>query len=210
MAYDLARQRVVLHGGLEYFTGPHNWPTYFTDTWEWDGTRWTPQSPSSQPPMIVVAQPMTYDSTRGRMILSCAGDLETWAYAPTDLTASAHSVSVATGGSVVLSIDAGAAHAGKVYWILGCAEGQGPRGIPSLPVNLLLNPDPYFWFTARFPNPLIRGALGILDGAGRAAATIEVPPLPPGLVGSRFYHAHVVFTTRIDYASTPVPLTLVK
>jgi hypothetical protein len=60
------------------------------------------------------------------------------------------------------------------------------------------------------PNPLIRDALGILDGSGQATATIQVPPLPPGFVGSRFYHAYVVFTTHIDYASTPVPLTLVK
>jgi hypothetical protein len=56
---------------------------------------------------------------------------------------------------------------------------------------------------------VIASSLGILDASGKATATIHVPPLPPALIGWRFYHAYVVFQSSIDYASTPVPLTLV-
>jgi hypothetical protein len=134
----------------------------------------------------------------------------TWEYAPGDLKASSHAVSVATGGNVALSIDAGVAHAVKNYLVLGCLDGAGPRGLRAGGVTLLLGPDAWFWFTLYFPNTVIANSLGVLDPAGRATATVKVPPLPAALVGTRFYHAYVVFASRIDYASTPVPLTLVK
>jgi len=157
---------------------------------------------------------MACDAAHGWMILYGGNDgttslNDTWAYAPTDLTASTHLVSVATGRNVKLSIDAGNAQAQKSYCVLGCMGGTGPRGIPSLKVSLLLNPDAYFWFTAQYPNPLIRNSLGRLDASGKATATIHVPPLSTALIGSRFYHAYVAFKSSIDYASTPVPLTLV-
>src|SRR5918998_1290718 len=38
LAYDDSRQRVVLFGGLEFGPGV---TTFFSDTWEWDGTEWT-------------------------------------------------------------------------------------------------------------------------------------------------------------------------
>jgi hypothetical protein len=182
----------------------------FQDTWEWDGAGWALIKLSSSPPATTSFQPAVYDAARGATVLCYANDYETWAYAPHDLTASTHLVSVATGGRVRLSIDAGKLHAGKHYWVLGCAEGSGPRGIPSLKVRLLLYPDPYFWFTARVPNPMILNSLGTLDASGRAAATIFVPPLPSSLIGWRFYHAYVAFQANVDYASTAVPLTLVK
>ena len=37
MAYDSARGVTVLYGG-------YNGSTYMTDTWEWNGTVWTPSS----------------------------------------------------------------------------------------------------------------------------------------------------------------------
>ncbi|MHB8878486.1 MAG: hypothetical protein ACYC8T_32720, partial [Myxococcaceae bacterium] len=39
LAYDAARQRVVLFGGLD--------SAYLTDTWEWDGTTWVRRTPDT-------------------------------------------------------------------------------------------------------------------------------------------------------------------
>jgi hypothetical protein len=206
MAYDAARQRVVLFGGFAWS---------LSDTWEWDGNDWTQRSPSASPPARH-EHGMAHDAVKGATVLFGGMDAaqtpmnDTWEYAPTDLIASSHRASVATGGSIRFSLDAGTALAGKVYWLLGCVDNAGPRGIGAGNVTLLLNPDPYFWFTAAYPNPLIAGSLGQLDSAGKAAATLLVPKgLPPTLVGTRFFHAYVAFHSRIHYASTPVPLTLV-
>jgi hypothetical protein len=39
LAYDKARDRVVLFGGRK------GWPDDLADTWEWDGSRWRRVSP---------------------------------------------------------------------------------------------------------------------------------------------------------------------
>ena len=50
-----------------------------------------------------------------------------------------------------------------------------------------------------------------LDASGKATATVRVPPgSRKSLIGTRYYHAYVVWGSSIDYASTPVPLTLVQ
>jgi hypothetical protein len=152
---------------------------------------------------------MAYDGARGLMIVLDSYNGQSWAYVAYDLTMSANLVSVGKGGNVEFEIDAGASHAGKGYFVLGCMDSPAPRGILLGGVTLLLNPDPYFWLTALHPNTLIANSLGLLDDAGRATATSHVPPLPSALIGWLFYHAYVVFQSRIDYASTPVPLTLV-
>jgi len=213
MAYDAARERVVLFGvrAGNVFPVP-------SDTWEWDGTTWTRRKPVTNPPGRLGCA-LVYDSTRGVMAMFGGYDVlffadrsqpNTWEYAPGDLAASTHTVSVATGGNVALSIDAGADHAGKNHIVLGCLDGAGPRGLRAGGVTLLLGPDAYFWLTLSFPNTVIANSLGVLDHAGQATATVKVPPLPSALVGARFYHAYVVFASRIDHASTPVPLTLVQ
>jgi len=155
---------------------------------------------------------MAFDAVRGAMVIFGGRTVplsDTWEYAPIDLTALTYVVSVATGGNAALTINAGTNHAGRFYLVSGCMDGGGPRGIPSLPVSLLLNPDPYFWFNLVFPNTLIQNSLGKLDASGKATATVQVPKLPSSLIGFRFYHAYVVFQSSIDYASTPVPLTLI-
>jgi hypothetical protein len=76
MAYDEARQEVILHGGY-YFTNKN-------DTWRWNGTTWT-QVSSSGPARYVFG--MTYDSHRQRIVLhggtTCCGEVEhgqTWTW----------------------------------------------------------------------------------------------------------------------------------
>jgi hypothetical protein len=154
--------------------------------------------------------PVVYDAARGAMVLCHAGSHEIWAYAPRDLTLSPSLVSVRTGGHVTLSLDAGASDAGKGYWLAGCMDAPAPKGLRLGNVTLQLHPDPYFWLTARYPNPVIVNSVGVLDAAGKATATLRVPRLPTGFIGMRFLHAYVVFRSRIERASPPVPLTLVK
>jgi hypothetical protein len=82
MAYDSARSRVVVFGGVVR-SGAQ---TYIAnDTWEWNGTSWTEQATSGgavRPPARR-EHAMAYDSQRGRIVLfggeGEAGDLDdTW------------------------------------------------------------------------------------------------------------------------------------
>jgi galactose oxidase-like protein len=62
MAYDEARQQVVLFGG-----SPGS-PTGFADTWVWDGTNWTQKFPATSPPARA-GSPLAYDTVRGQTVL---------------------------------------------------------------------------------------------------------------------------------------------
>lgn len=59
MAYDSARERLVLFGGINGLQ-PEG------DTWEWNGATWVNVSPS---PPHLTAHAMAYDSDRGRVVL---------------------------------------------------------------------------------------------------------------------------------------------
>src|SRR5688500_2216562 len=62
VAYDAARRRTVLFGGA----GSNG--IALSDTWEWDGTRWTRSFPAQSPPPRSGCA-MAYDSGRGRVVL---------------------------------------------------------------------------------------------------------------------------------------------
>lgn len=64
LAYDTVRQRVVLFGGYNGTISP---PTYFDDTWEWDGTEWTQIADTGPPPRIYPA--MVFDNSRECVVL---------------------------------------------------------------------------------------------------------------------------------------------
>jgi hypothetical protein len=77
MAYDGAGGDIVLFGG-EGSSG-----TYFNDTWTWDGTTWTQQSPPVSPSARVAN--MTYDAATQTVVLfggnnstTAFGDTWTW------------------------------------------------------------------------------------------------------------------------------------
>lgn len=70
MAFDIARDRMVLFGGI----GPNN--TLLADTWEWDGTAWSSPQPPAAPSGGWVA--LAYDSTRARTVSFGGSGLETW------------------------------------------------------------------------------------------------------------------------------------
>ncbi len=65
MAFDAARGKVVLYGGL--FETWEEGETYFADTWEWDGSSWTEIATSGPGPRAHHA--MAYDSPRSRIVL---------------------------------------------------------------------------------------------------------------------------------------------
>jgi hypothetical protein len=65
MAYDAARGRVVLYGGV--LPGENH--AFFDDTWEWDGQRWTRMTPEGQDPGERAYHAMAYHAQRGRVVL---------------------------------------------------------------------------------------------------------------------------------------------
>ena len=64
LAYDAARQRVVLYGGQ---TGVFPSITVLRDTWEWDGTSWDRRADVGPSPRV--HQAMAYDRARSRVVL---------------------------------------------------------------------------------------------------------------------------------------------
>jgi photosystem II stability/assembly factor-like uncharacterized protein len=61
MAYDSARQRTVLYGGL-------GMPRIYSDTWEYDGKTWTKMKPRTIP-AFAFGHSMAYDSVRRRTVM---------------------------------------------------------------------------------------------------------------------------------------------
>jgi hypothetical protein len=135
-------------------------------------------------------------------------------YADRGLTADTTTARVGSGGSQHFQLDAGAPLAGKAYYLVGSMTGTAP-GVDLGPVTLPLVLDRYTSFTlANANSALFPSSRGQLDGAGRASATVVLPPaLSPALIGRTLFHAYVVFDTpgtgKAKFASNPFPLTLV-
>lgn len=76
MVYDEKNEVVVLFGGNTWSTNP---PTYFGDTWTWDGLQW--QQVADTGPSPRSGQQMIYDADRQKILLFGGGvgccDLET-------------------------------------------------------------------------------------------------------------------------------------
>ena len=67
MAYDAKRKVVVVFGGG--IDGGGGAPDLFNDTWEWNGTTWTPITTATKPPARAVGT-MSFDAARGVMLLA--------------------------------------------------------------------------------------------------------------------------------------------
>jgi hypothetical protein len=126
------------------------------------------------------------------------------------LSSSVTQISLASGGSQPLSLDAGHLHAGENYWLLGSMSGTSP-GIP-LPGGLLLplNPDRYFTRTLERPNlPPLANSKGTLNASGHADAAFTTVPLDVNLAGLTVHHAFVtlgaVAAASTGSSSTPAP-----
>lgn len=112
----------------------------------------------------------------------------------------------ANGIRLEMSVNAGQAAAGSLYWILGSLSGTTP-GLPVDGVTLALNPDAYFFLTLGNPNlaPL-SVSQGLLTG-GQDLGLFEVGPgVLSGLVGSTIDHAFIAIdlvALTVTYASNP-------
>jgi len=125
------------------------------------------------------------------------------------LTANLATLSVQTTGTQLLSLDAGAARAGRIFFLLGTFTGTNP-GLPLPNGNHLpLNPSFYLNYTAANPNTApLSNSLGLLDANGHAASAFHLPHVPAGAAGLVLHHAYVLIQP-IDFVSNPVSLTLV-
>lgn len=88
IAYDSVRHRLVLFGGSSL---PFGTVTYFSDTWEWDGTTWSQRSPVTVPPSRT-GHTMVFDATRQRVVMAAGsngqGELsDAWEWDGVDWTA---------------------------------------------------------------------------------------------------------------------------
>ncbi|MBF0557610.1 MAG: hypothetical protein HQL08_02395 [Nitrospirae bacterium] len=70
MAYDAARKEVVLFGGSQnvYSGSSQNKPTFFNDTWAWDGTQWQQRITTAAPSTRMGAR-IEYNPDLGQIVL---------------------------------------------------------------------------------------------------------------------------------------------
>lgn len=214
ITYDATRQRMILVGGeVPAPLFPRCFASVFQDAWTWNGAGWTQVSsvPSSIWSWTGRSPCFVHDVDRGRTVLLDSSTGMIHHRRATDLVPSTHAVSVATGGVVSLRLRAGPEHGGRAFALLGCVDLGAMRGIPlGGGITLPLSPGPYFSLTASTPAVVFTNGRGVLSKDGKATATIRVPAgLPPTAIGTRFYHAYVVYGSRVLHASAAVPLRLV-
>ena len=127
------------------------------------------------------------------------------------LAAATCALSASAGGQQVLTLDAGAGHAGKPFLLLGTTSGTQP-GTPVDALTLPLNLDAYLLFTLANPNVApLAGSAGALDSAGKAGATFTLPPRSsPALVGLAVHHAYLVLGAGLaaELASNAVSVSI--
>jgi len=121
----------------------------------------------------------------------------------TSLHAGYESVSASEGADVPLVINAGMAEAGRAYIVLASASGTSP-GTPFNGQTLPLNLDRLLRFTmTNSQSPLLSGAVGQLDGTGRAEATMHLSePILSQFIGGRFDFATVLFGNPDSFTDT--------
>jgi FG-GAP repeat len=129
------------------------------------------------------------------------------------LTTDVHAFSSgAKANTQTLSIDVGASHGGRSYWVFGSATGTTP-GVTLGGVKIPLNPDPWTDITIGYANSAVLvNTRGTLSASGTATARIRSGPYAATLVGLVFHHACVVIDGqgKLQLASNPVPLLLAK
>lgn len=130
------------------------------------------------------------------------------------LVADVESVSLAAGGSQVLSLRYGADRAGEFYLVLGSLSGTTPP-LPlvdgtSLPLAIA---DPYFSLLLASPNPsFLTPNFATLDADGKATCTFNLPPgTAPSLAGTILHHAAGVISLigpQLILGGNPIALEL--
>ncbi|QDU65404.1 FG-GAP repeat protein [Engelhardtia mirabilis] len=135
--------------------------------------------------------------------------------APTQATlvADLDQIAIDLGGKQELSLTTCPPRVGQLYLILGSASGQAP-GFLVDGLQVPLQPDVYSLFAlAQVSSPTFAGFLGFLDEAGRAEATLVLPPLDlPAATGLTLDHAALVFGAggALEVVSNAVSVDLIQ
>ncbi|MBK9385304.1 MAG: hypothetical protein IPN34_10865 [Planctomycetes bacterium] len=116
------------------------------------------------------------------------------------------------GGLQTLYLDAGAAHAGSAYVVLGSASGTAP-GLSFGPnLELALAFDAYMLATLTLANSsFLQRTVGLIDARGRASAAIVLPPAQV-FADAELHHGFFVFdaTGLVTATSNPQLLELLR
>jgi hypothetical protein len=125
------------------------------------------------------------------------------------LWADAYSIAEVLGGSVEFKLDAGPVNGGRYYLVLGSLSGTLPGSpLPGGFADLPLNWDAFTDLALLLTNsPVFMNFLNQLDLDGRATATLNAPPIPPGYAGLKMSYAYVL-NNPFDFASNPVNIEI--
>ncbi len=191
MAYDERRDRVVVFGGM--FLQDCSTPTYFGDTWEWDGMVWQQRFPVSSPGSRAHAS-MVYDLARSRVVLNGGYDSngplgDTWEWdgtnwigqAPTVSPPAVYNHALAYDTSrrmTILSGDVGTWDYGPVLPASTASYGQGCAGTAGVP-ELVPTPWAGPWLGDRMEIDILRRPPGFgIMVYGFSDSTWNGLPLP--------------------------------
>ena len=174
---------------------------------------WARSKPVASPPARSFAA-MAYDSARQRTVLFGGWDganhlADSWEYGGPNLTltASTPTISIANGGTQMLTINAGTDLKNKSYWIFGSATSTMP-GIALSGIHIPLRPDVYTDIAIGTGNSKeFTNFKGTLSATGTATALLNVPAKLPTPTGFKLYHSYVVYdgaTQQIFTSSNPV------
>ncbi|MHC4845326.1 MAG: aryl-sulfate sulfotransferase [Planctomycetota bacterium] len=163
-------------------------------------------------------------SLQGRVFEITTGGSNVWeiatptvfraGYVERTLWADESTLSASAGGSVVFDLIAGSSQAGQQYMVLGSISGPVP-GFTKNGIHVPLTWDVYTELTLALANTaVLTDTVGILDGSGRAVASLNATPglLPAVAVGAMLYHVALAVdpgTSTVTWGSNAVPMTVV-
>ena len=146
-----------------------------------------------------------------RAVVTPIADSTAYVFDPS-LLASPAELSLASGGTQSLALQAGSERAGELYLVVGSATGSVP-GLSAAPIFLPLNWDAYSALSlSQAGQGIFGGTVGFLDAQGAGAAQIGIPPgSNPALVGVELRHAFLTLTSaaELTFASNATSLQLI-
>lgn len=157
------------------------------------------------------------DSNAGRDGVDTLDGVEAMEFADTTIpvhygaSSPSAAVSLTSGGTQVLDLDAGNAFASGNYVVAGTTSGTHP-GVGLLGLHIPLNIDWYTSFSLQSVGlSYFASFTGTLDNQGAAQAALTIPPgLSPSLNGLRLHHAFAAHSSNgAPFVSNPISLVLV-